>query len=171
MGLKGSKVKNSLREIELAMHQNWPECVSSVSFILLKASKLQELFKHQIEACVDEYNLQHADFSVLATLRRSPAPYCLSPTDLYKSMFFSSGGLTKVLGRLVSAKLIERIDNPEDKRSKLVQLNDKGKKLVEHVMPILLQRDEVLLAGLSENEQTQLDSLLSKALNHVEYEK
>jgi len=150
------------------MHQNWPECVDASSLTLLKVSRVQELFKNEIEACVTQYQLQHADFSVLATLRRSPQPYCLSPTDLYKSMFFSSGGLTKVLTRLAYAGLIERLENPQDKRSKLVKLNEKGKLLVETIIPELHKKDKALLKGLSKLEQTQLEALLQKALDHHE---
>ena len=161
-------MKNSLREIELAMHENWPECAITMSPTLLKMVRIQEMFKQQIESCVEANQLQHADFSVLATLRRSPAPYCLSPTVLYQSMLFSSGGLTKVLGRLVEAGLIERTENPDDKRSKLVKLNNNGKQLVENIMPQLHQQDKTLLAGLNNSETMQLDGLLEKLLNHHE---
>ena len=164
----GTKLKNNLREIELAMHENWPECVDASSLTLLKVTRLQELFKIEIDACVAHYQLQHADFSVLATLRRSAKPYCLSPTDLYKSMFFSSGGLTKVLTRLVQAGLIERLENPQDKRSKLVKLNEQGKQLVEKIMPELHKKDKALLKGLTQQEQVQLQALLQKTLDHHE---
>ena len=83
-------------------------------------------------------------------------------------MFFSSGGLTKVLVRLAEAGLIERLENPHDKRSKLVQLNQKGKQLVETIMPTIQQQGRQLLAGLSENESLQLESLLQKVLDHNE---
>jgi len=83
-------------------------------------------------------------------------------------MFFSSGGLTKVLGRLVDAGLINRVDNPEDKRSKLVKLNKQGKKLVEKMMPQLHQQGKNLLQGLSEDETLQLETLLQKVLDHHE---
>ena len=161
-------MKNNLREIEQAMQQHWPECIDAASLTLLKITRLQELFKNEIEACVTEYQLQHADFSVLATLRRSPQPYCLSPTELYKSMFFSSGGLTKVLRRLEAAGVVERLENPLDKRSKLVKLNAQGKQLVEQIMPELHQKDNALLQGLNEAEQAQLNLLLQKVLDHQE---
>ena len=161
-------MKNSLREMELSMYENWPECAKSMSLALLKMVRIQELFKKQIENCVEAHQLQHADFSVLATLRRSPFPYCLSPTALYQSMLFSSGGLTKVLVRLVEAGLVERLENPDDKRSKLVKLNDNGKQLVERIMPQLHQNDKALLAGLTESEVLQLDGLLGKLLDHHE---
>jgi len=157
-------MKNSICEIKQAMDDNWSGSSSDSSYALLKMTRLHELFKRNIEESVAQFELQHADFSVLATLRRSPKPYCLSPTDLYKSMFFSSGGLTKVLGRLVDANLIERIENAEDKRSKLVKLNIKGKALVETIMPILKQQDVMLLKGVSQEELVLLDSLLNKVL-------
>lgn len=166
--LKGSPVKNSVREIELGMQQNWPECAEKMSFSLLKMSRLHHLFNNAINQCIETFQLQHADFIVLTALRRSPLPHCLSPTELYQSMFFSSGGLTKVLVRLAEAGLIERLENPQDKRSKLVQLNKKGKQLIEKIMPEIQQQSRQVLAGLSASENLQLESLLQKVLDHNE---
>jgi len=160
--------KNSVREMQRQVHANWPECAETISFSLLKMTRINDLFKHEIERCVAQYQLQHADFSVLATLRRSPEPYCLTPTELYHSVFFSSGGLTKVLGRLADAGLIGRVDNPQDKRSKLVQLNTKGKHLVEIIMPELHKQSQSLLQALSAAETLQLEKLLQKVLDHHE---
>ena len=164
-------MKNSIREIELSMQENWPECAESMSLSLLRIARINDLFKHSIEACVDSHQLQHADFSVLATLRRSPSPYCLTPTDLCQSMLFSSGGVTKILGRLVAAELIERIDNPNDRRSQLVKLNAKGKQLAETIMPELHTQGNQLLQGLTGSETKQLENLLEKVLMHIESEK
>lgn len=161
-------MKHNLHEIELLMHQNWPESVDVASLTLLKIARVQDVFKNNIEFCATEYDIQHADFSVLSTLRRSPKPHCLSPTDLYRSMFFSSGGVTKILIRLVDAELIERLENPRDKRSKLVKLTDKGKALVEKIMPIMHKNNKALLGGLKKEEQVQLEDLLQKILDHHE---
>ena len=79
-------------------------------------------------------------------------------------MIFSSGGLTKVLNRLSQSELIVRIDNPEDKRSKLVQLTSKGKLLIETVMPELHQRERDALSVLSAAELQQLDALMQRLL-------
>ena len=120
----------------------------------------QELFK-----IISKYNLQEADFSVLGTLRREKAPYCLSPTELSHSMLFSSGGLTKVLNRVMDAGLIDRIENPEDKRSKLVKLTEKGKVLIEKIIPELHGQEKTKMAILSADEQQQLGLLLKKLLS------
>jgi DNA-binding MarR family transcriptional regulator len=55
-----------------------------------------------------EAGLQPGEFDVLATLRRSGAPYMLSPTRLYEAAMISSGGMTNRLDRLEQAGLIER---------------------------------------------------------------
>ena len=91
-------------------------------------------------------------------------PMCLSPTDIYKSMLFSSGGLTKVLRRLVESGLIERVENINDKRSRLVKLNARGKQLVETLLPEVHVQQQSLLSGLSKAEVLQLERLLKKAL-------
>jgi DNA-binding MarR family transcriptional regulator len=161
-------VNNSLRDIQLAMDKNWPECAKSISISLFAMVRFQQHFKDLITRYVSKYNLQEADLSVLVTLRRSPQPYCLSPTELYKSMLFSSGGLTKVLKRLAELDLIERLENKQDKRSKLVQLSDEGRALAESLLPQLHQQQKALFAGLSEEENLQLESLLQKALTYHE---
>jgi len=161
---KGKRVNNSLHEIENTMLKNWPECAQSMSSALLGMLYFHEKFKKVVTDYVGEYNLQEADFSVLVTLRRSPKPYCLSPTDIYKSMLFSSGGLTKVLRRLVESGLIERVENINDKRSRLVKLNARGKQLVETLLPEVHVQQQSLLSGLSKAEVLQLERLLKKAL-------
>lgn len=158
-------MSNSVRNIESATEKYWPESNNSASFALLKMTRIQELFRDKIASCTVQQQLQHADFTVLATLRRSAYPFCLSPTQLYTQMFFSSGGLTKVLGRLEEAGLITREDNPEDKRSKLVKLSQLGKEKVETIMPQLHINDNQILESLSEKELQQLDKLLDKILS------
>ena len=159
---------NSLRNIKSDMYENWPEYAKTMSLSLLQMVNFQQLFKHEIQVFITRFGLQKADFGVLVTLRRSAKPYCLSPTELYKHMLFSSGGLTKVLTRLVDAGLIERLENEQDKRCKLVKLNYNGQQLIEEMMPQLHLQQKKLLEGLSEKEVLQLEGLLQKALDYHE---
>ena len=68
--------------------------------------------------------LQAGEFDVLATLRRSGAPYTLSPTRLYEATMISSGGMTDRLDRLERAGLVVRLPDPRDRRGKLIALTD-----------------------------------------------
>ena len=158
---KQETVANILKKIE----DNQPECFQNYSPAILRIHRIHDYLHQDLHQVIEKYALQRADFSVLMTLRREGEPYCLSPTELYCSMLFSSGGLTKVLNRVTDAGLIERIDNPEDKRSKLVKLTETGKLLIDKVRHELHICEQKKMTVLSEPEQQQLNTLLEKFLS------
>ncbi|MDO6762226.1 MarR family winged helix-turn-helix transcriptional regulator [Agarivorans sp. 1_MG-2023] len=156
------KHQESIDSILCSTQLNWPEAYETMSPAILRMVRVHHGFNQTLESAIGQYQLQVADFGILVTLRRYPAPYCLSPTTLYSAMLFSSGGLTKVLNRVTQAGLIERVDNPEDKRSKLVQLTTAGKTLIDKVVIELHLQQQRRMAVLTSDEQAQLNHLLSK---------
>ncbi|MCZ7631319.1 MAG: MarR family transcriptional regulator [Microthrixaceae bacterium] len=78
-----------------------------------------------------------SDYAVLAALRRVGPPYTLAPNELYTGLERSSGGMTKMLKRLADLGLVRRVNNPADKRSKLVRLTAAGKRVEEQVFDAL----------------------------------
>lgn len=158
--IKQETVANILKTIE----ENWPQSAEKCSPAILRIHRIHDYHQQDLIKILEEYDLQRADFSVLAALRRQGEPCCLSPTELYRSMLFSSGGLTKVLCRVTTLGLIERIDNPEDKRSKLVRLTEPGKVLIDEIIQKLHNHEQEIIAVLSEQEQQQLNTLLEKLL-------
>ena len=57
--------------------------------------------------------------------------YRLTPTEIYRSLMISSGGLTHRLGRLEAAGLVARDPSAEDGRSLAVRLTEEGRRRVE----------------------------------------
>jgi DNA-binding MarR family transcriptional regulator len=108
--------------------------------------------------------LQSGEFDVLATLRRSGAPFTLSPTRLYEAMMISSGGMTDRLDRLERAGLVIRRPDPKDRRGKLIVLTEPGKRLIDEALSRHVANEERLLLSLSEAEQQTLDALLKKLI-------
>ena len=108
--------------------------------------------------------LQSGEFDVLATLRRSGAPYMLSPTRLYEAAMISSGGMTDRLDRLERAGLVERRPDPKDRRGKLIVLTDPGKRVIDETIGRHVANEERLLLSLTEAEQEKLSALLKKLI-------
>jgi DNA-binding MarR family transcriptional regulator len=108
--------------------------------------------------------LQAGEFDVLATLRRSGAPYTLSPTQLYEAAMISSGGMTDRLDRLERAGLVVRRPDPRDRRGKLIALTDSGKRLIDEAISRHVANEERLLLSLTQAEQETLDALLKKLI-------
>jgi DNA-binding MarR family transcriptional regulator len=112
-----------------------------------------------------EAGLQPGEFDVLATLRRSGAPYMLSPTQLYEAAMISSGGMTNRLDRLERAGLVERRPDPDDRRGKLIALTEAGKRVIDDTIGRHIANEERLLSVLSPAEQQSLNGLLRKLIS------
>ncbi len=114
------------------------------------------------------YGLQPGEFDVLAALRRSGAPFEMTPTHLFEITMMSSGGMTARLDRLEKAGLVARRANPEDRRGVLVCLTDAGRDLIERAVPDHVANQAQIVGGLSKAELEALSGLLKKLLRHVE---
>lgn len=110
------------------------------------------------------FDLQQGEFDVLATLRRSGAPFSLAPTHLFEALMISSGGMTNRLDRLEKYGLITRTPNPEDRRGTLVSLTERGTTLINTLMPLHVDNEARALNILSREEQQALNMLLGKLI-------
>ncbi len=115
-----------------------------------------------------EYGLQRGEFDVLAALRRSGAPYELTPSRLFEITMSSSGGMTARLDRLAKMGHVERRPNPDDRRGVLVRLTPSAVELIETVTPAHLANEARLTSCLKADELSQFSGLLKKLLRHAE---
>lgn len=112
---------------------------------------------------VESHGVSWSQFLALSSLRAAEPDFTLSPTQLYTGAQVTSGGMTKMLHALTDARLIERIENPNDGRSRFVRLTTKGKELAEEIVDALIQANKSLIGGILEPDETeQLATLLAK---------
>jgi DNA-binding MarR family transcriptional regulator len=130
--------------------------------VLGRARRVTLRSRPAIESVFAKHGLDAGEFDVLATLRRSGPPYRLRPTELYRSLMISSGGLTARLNKLQSAGLVSRPAAADDRRSLLVELTAEGSALVERAFREDMRLETRMISGLSEEEQRVLATLLRK---------
>jgi len=118
----------------------------------------------EMERTFAQFGLNRATFDVLATLRRSGTPYALSPSDLMAAMMVASGTMTNRIDQLEKAGHVARSINPEDGRSFLVSLTEKGFALIDSAVAAHVETQSRLVSGLSEEERAALNALLGKYL-------
>ena len=141
-----------------------PDLDVSAMGIIGRVARLYLAYQEAMQVTFSRYGLNAAKFDVLATLRRSGAPYRLSPGDLLKATMVASGTMTNRISRLEAEGLVLRLINPDDSRSFLIGLTDKGLALIDEVATAHVQTQAELLTGLTQKEQAALNALLSKAL-------
>jgi len=110
------------------------------------------------------YGLQHGEFDVLATLRRSGPPFALTPTALYEATMVTSGAMTNRLDRLEKAGLIRRVPHPSDRRGLMVQLSESGRELIDRAVEAHVENEHDILSGFSAEERERLAGLLEKLI-------
>lgn len=133
--------------------------LSYAAFVVAR-DKLNPLFA--------QFGLQHGEFDVLATLRRSGEPFALTPTALYEATMVTSGAMTSRLDRLERAGLIARAPHPQDRRGVIVQLTDKGRILIDEAVTAHVANEHQLLSVLTHDEQDQLALLLEKLIKGLD---
>ena len=114
------------------------------------------------------HGLQPGWFDLLAALRRAGPPYELNPTHLMQTTLLSSGGMTKRLDRLAEAGLVERRDDPTDRRGTRVRLTRPGKAVIDRAVEAHLVNKDHLLRSLTAADRRALDGLLRKLLLDLE---
>jgi len=129
------------------------------------------LMEQRLEAGFAQFSLSVWEFDMLATLRRSVAPYRLSPTDLFSMLMVTSGTMTHRIKRLEEKGWVARVPNDQDARSSLVQLTDKGLALVDRAVEAHVDNERELLSVLPADVVSALNSHLTYLLRALESHK
>jgi DNA-binding MarR family transcriptional regulator len=124
-----------------------------------------------LESCramLASHDLEPGWFDVLGSLRRMGEPYELTPGELMRATLLSSGGMTKRLDRMEDAGLVHRVPAPDDRRSVLVKLTEKGRHIADDMLEHYMACQEQLMSTFGREERLQLDDLLRTMLTQWE---
>ncbi|MFE2284033.1 MarR family winged helix-turn-helix transcriptional regulator [Streptomyces sp. NPDC059443] len=116
------------------------------------------------ERAFGRYGIGRGEFDVVATLRRSGAPYTLSPRQLSATLMLTTGGMTGRLDKLEKAGLLCRNPDPHDRRGIQVTITDRGLAVVDQAVAAGLEVQRAALAGLDDTEVAALTGLLRKLM-------
>jgi DNA-binding MarR family transcriptional regulator len=137
-----------------------------------------ELLRHikmvnQLYEALENEHLRALDISgprfriLIHLLMEGDAERRVSPTDLSLSRNVSKNTTSWLLRGLAEQGLIERTQDPLDKRVSRIRITEAGRQLVVREMPAHLAGLSRLAAGLSGEEQQQLLELLVKLQHSI----
>jgi len=106
------------------------------------------------------HNLSQRKFFVLILLLRNPAG--LNVSRLATGTGVSCATMTGVVDGLLTAKLVTRETDEEDRRAFVVTITRAGQELLDRVLPQHYQRISRIMSMLDETERSQLKGLLAK---------
>jgi DNA-binding MarR family transcriptional regulator len=108
----------------------------------------------------ERYRLDIPEWRVLATLGfrhdACSAQYIAQCTRTHKST------ISRAVTALLERRLLERVENADDRREFRLRLSRKGKALYEELIPRLQRREREIMACLSVHERKEFDRLIGK---------
>jgi DNA-binding MarR family transcriptional regulator len=114
----------------------------------------------------ERYGLDFPEWRVLATLgfRNEPctAQYISHCTRTHKST------ISRAVMSLMQRRLVERVEDVDDRRAFSLRMTDKGKALYEELIPRLLRKEQGIMSCLSVQERKEFARLLGKMEESLE---
>jgi DNA-binding MarR family transcriptional regulator len=109
--------------------------------------------------------LSSAQFIVIATL--AMADSAKSASDLCKGISYDAGAMTRMLDRLESKGLIQRIRSSNDRRLVHLALTEEGRAVFPRMKEISMTVANRFLRGFTRLEARQLESFLQRMLENA----
>ena len=114
--------------------------------------------KYSLDNLKDE-NLSEKEYILLMRIR-----YLKNVTqqELAKQYNLSEGYVASLLRKMENNQLIQRRENPENRREKIVSLTDLGKEYTDYLNDIMLNWEEKIASQISDEELNELKRVLEK---------
>ncbi len=157
-------VRDEVDRIVAEWRKERPELDVSALEVLSRVTRLARHLDRARKSAFAKHGLEIWGFDVLAGLRRTGAPYELSPGQLLQQTLVTSGTMTNRIDRLQELGFVERRPEPADGRGIIVRLTPIGKEVVDAALDDLLSSEESLLAELNKSERIQLAQILCTVL-------
>lgn len=122
---------------------------------------MQLVMKHSMHGFIrysKDTGLSMSQFGALFQIHRSKI---CGVTDIGTDLGVSSAAASQMLDRLVQQGLVERIEDPEDRRGKRLSLTDKGMKMVQEGIYARQEWMKTLSASLSDSEKEIISAALA----------
>lgn len=129
--------------------------------ILIK--KIAMVIEKQSNHILQPYELTHTQYKILMLLLRNPETP-IRQTDIETHFSMTNPSVTGIIQNLEKKGLVEHVQNPDDKRSKLVKLTDQAVSMEEELYALGESLETQVTKNLTEDENKQLIALLKKIL-------
>ena len=125
---------------------------------------LVRLFYRDVSESVQDiytaaYGLTVAEWRTMGVLNDHQP---LSASEVVSRSSVDKVNVSRAIAGLQKHGFIERHVDPTDRRRVLLRLTAKGRKAMHHLVPLVLEVEQQLLSGLSEEEQAVLIGLMER---------
>lgn len=155
-------------ELRDALNATVPDVDQDVALLHLTLLHLGRIVESSIQTVLAPEGLELSEHSVLTALWLAGAPYTMSPTQLSQVILQTTSGMSKTLRRIERLGLIERIDDPNDGRARLVVLTDAGREMSERPLRQLVEQWTTQLRGMAPGDVSDAAKAIWSLVPHMD---
>ncbi|KNX37603.1 MarR family winged helix-turn-helix transcriptional regulator [Luteipulveratus halotolerans] len=130
---------------------------------LVRMSSMTRLSDQRLRELLADDPLSHEEFKTLHHLLGSKDQAPTTPAVLADRAGVTRAGMTSRIDRLVARGLVTRREDPDDRRSVLIEATPAGWEAWDRVVHDWSAQEQQLFKGLTITEITRLNALLRKA--------
>jgi len=132
--------------------------------VIGRLHRLGDRLRNELIAVYREHGLGEGDFDVLASLRRTGAPFELPAGELARHTMVTTGAMTKRIDRLEAAGLVTRRPDASDGRGRRIALTERGRELIDAAFTDHMANEQRLVGLLPEADRDTLARILKQWL-------
>src|ERR1700733_9883455 len=135
---------------------------SSVGYLIKRA---HAMLMDVLENLFADRGFSFIHYAIMTCVRDGIA---VNPKDICLKYRHDSGALTRVIDQLEERGLLERMRRGNDRRKVDLELTDAGRKTVESLIPLVVDKLNLALTDFSRDEAAELKRLLIKLNTRLE---
>ena len=142
----------------------YPEFNWSSVEVLLNLVYTYDVVSGHMATKTSPYGITKAGFSVLMILSRSQSKAC-KQNEISQLLLVSRANITGLVDSLVRQGLVERANDPHDRRVNMVKILPKGEKVLEDLLPGYYKHVHEICSVFTAAEKKTLNDLLTRLRN------
>jgi DNA-binding MarR family transcriptional regulator len=135
-----------------------PTADPSATELVINVAYAAELLGRELDAVLRPFGLSRGSHNALQILGGATGP--LTPTEVKARLTVTSATVTGLLDTLEARGLARRRPHPSDRRSVHVEITAEGRRLLDDVVPELIEHEKQWARSLRPREREQLIRLL-----------
>ena len=143
-------------------HASTYRAQNSIGYLIKRA---HSMMFDVVEQAFAERGFTYLQYVILTWLRDGVA---VNPKDICTQYRHDSGALTRVIDQLADRGLLERVRRDRDRRKVELQLTEAGLKVVESLVPLVVEKLNLVLGDFTTEEVQEFLRLLRKLNSRLE---
>ena len=129
--------------------------------MLLNLTYTYDIVSGNLSDRVTPFGITRAGFNVLRILSRSENKAC-KQNEISQLMLVSRANITGLVDSLSRQQLVERLNDPHDRRVNMIKILPKGEKLLDDLLPGYYKHMNDICSVLTDKEKAVFNDLLTR---------